>query len=98
MKTLLVVSSRRLEYHAGEEYDDFIEVGHNPSIENVKEWSNRIANRIRKLWNEDKDEEKGISVYLDGASPYNAFLQDAQIFMKENENIDIKLPFLEEEE
>jgi hypothetical protein len=105
MKTLLVVSSKAIDRHAGETYDDYIEVENQPSTENIDEWSNRIGSRIRNLWDKDckdaleadGDYEKCVSVFLDGAVPYNVVLQNFRIFMKEGEGIDVRLPYLDDE-
>ena len=105
MKTLLVVSSKAIGRHGGEEYDDYIEVENQPSTENIDKWSNRIGSRIRNLWDKDcKDSleadgeyDNCVNVYLDGAVPYNVVLQNFRIFMKDGEGINIKLPYLNDE-
>ena len=97
VKTFLICTSKSIHKYAGQEYDDYLEVDSQPSAETIDELANRIADRIRKLWNEDgDDEERIVSIWLDAASPYNVVLKNFQIFMKEQENIEIQLPYLDD--
>ena len=110
MKTFLIVAERNYDDHIGEEYDSILEVdnevisGHGDDnygshLTPISEWHKRIRGRIRKLWHEDDapDEEKGVHIYLDAASPFNAMLIDLQIVMNQEEGILIELPYLGEE-
>lgn len=107
MKTFLVVSDRKIQDHMGEEWDDYIEVPHQPTTDVIQEWANRIRGRIRKLWNEDATSEdeprdegdpQEVHVYLDAASPFNAMLINLQIIMKTEEDIVVELPYNEEQD
>lgn len=116
MKTMFICASSNIEYHVGEEYDEIIEVndevisergedGYGADLTPIREWHNRIRNRIRKAWNEDatpegatreEGDEQEVHIWLDAASPFNAMLIDLQIIMKAEEGIIIKLPYLGE--
>jgi hypothetical protein len=94
---MFVCSTVKLEDHVGETYDEVVEVENSPTTDTIQEWSARIKNRIRKLHNNAKlaNEDPVVEIYLDGASPYNAMLQNLQIIMGEEEGIEIELPYLE---
>jgi hypothetical protein len=95
MKTLFVCDEKVLVDHVGEEYDDIIEVPHQPTTENVHEFANRIKGRIRKLWAEDEDsDDRAVHVTLHGASPFNVMLINLRIIMKGEEGIVVELPYL----
>lgn len=100
MKTFFICSEKRMGDHAGEEYDDYLEVEDSPTTETIDEWGNRIRGRLRKLWHEEMqdDQDKRIVVTLDGPSPYNAMLINLMVIMKEEEGIVIELPYLDPEE
>jgi hypothetical protein len=85
-----------LEDHAGEEYDDYVTVPDEPTTEIIQEWANRIRGRIRKLWNEDKDDDKGVEVYLDGPTPYHAIMCNLEIVMPVEEKIVVNLCYQDE--
>lgn len=101
MKTLFVCDKKFLREHVGEEYDDIINVPHEPTTENIAEYANRISDRIRRLWAEDEKDEKAekfVRVTLHGASPFNVMLINLRIIMGEEEGIAIELPYLSPEE
>ncbi len=103
MKTMIVVASKNINAHAGEEYDVIVEVEDQPTTTTIQEWANRIRDTIRRLWMEGTgkdDPEKDspdprVSVVLDAASPFNAMLINLQILMEKEENIVVELPYLE---
>lgn len=102
MKTMIVLSERKVNDHAGEHYDSILEVEDQPTTDSIQEWGNRIRDRIRGLWNQDlsdkeREGEPVVSVTLDAASPYNAMLVNLQIMMKEEEGVVIDLPYLDAE-
>lgn len=95
MKTLFVCDEKFLGEHVGEEYDDIIEVPHDPTTENIAEYANRIKGRIRKLWAEDENSDnRSVWVTLHGASPFNVMLINLRIIMGKEEGISIELPYL----
>ena len=97
MKTLFVVSDKRVEQHVGEEYDSILEVDDQPTTETIQELANRVRGRIRKLWMEQEEGEpdRRVVVNLDGPTPYNTMLIDLQLVLKEAEGIAVDLPYLE---
>ena len=104
MKTLFIVSDRRVNKHVGEEYDYILEVDDQPTTETIQEIFTRVRTRIRALWHEQVKPEDPDAVainpkvvcHLDAASPFVAMLLDLQIVLKEAEGIEIELPGLEE--
>ena len=97
MKLLFVVSERLVNNHVGEEYDCILEVEHQPTVETIGEWANKIRNQIRFLWAEQKnDKDKRVVVNLDAASPFNAMLINLKIIMKAEEGIEIELAYLKD--
>jgi len=98
MSTMIVVCERNLEDHVGETYDEVVEVNDSPTTDTIQEWGARIKNKIRRLHNNALAEgaDPVIQIFLDGPSPYNAMLQNLQIFMAEENNIEIELPYLED--
>jgi Sec-independent protein secretion pathway component TatC len=100
MKTLFVVSEKRVNEHVGEEYDDILEVEHQPTTETIQEWGNRVKDRIRALWHEQVKagtSDMKVAVTLDAASPFNAMLLNLRIIMKAEEGIVVELPYLSQE-
>lgn len=96
MKTLFICSSRRLEDHGGESYDDFTEVRDDITTEGINEETMRIRNLIRKLWNEDSDsEDQGVSVTYDAIPVYRAMLINLHHLMADEEGIDVVLDWYE---
>jgi hypothetical protein len=96
---MIIVCERNLEDHVGETYDEIVEVDDSPTTETIQEWGARIKNKIRRLHNNsiaEGEENPVIQITLDGPSPYNAMLQNLQIFMAEENDIDIELPYLED--
>ena len=99
MKTLFIVSERKVDDHVGEEYDYILQVDDQPTTDNIGELADRVRTRIRSLWMEQKDEEdQGVSCMLDAASPFNTMLIDLQLILAEEEGILIELPYLPEGE
>jgi len=105
MKTLFVCSETNINDHVGEEYDSILEVPNSPTTETIQEISNRLRNRIRGLWVEDKtpegatrevDDPQCVAVYLSGPSPYNVMLQNLKIMMRGEESIEVELPYLDD--
>ena len=100
MKTLFVVSERRVNAHVGEEYDEIIEVEHQPTTETIQDRANQVKDRIRALWHEqvkDGASDMRVCVHLDAASPFNAMLLNLRIIMKVEEGIVVDLPYLPKE-
>lgn len=101
MKSLFIVSSKRVNAHVGEEYDYILEVDDQPTTVSIQELANRVRNRIRAVWNEQKaagDESPRVACYLDAASPYNTMLLDLRQILGEEEGIVIELPYLPADE
>jgi len=99
MKTLFVVGKSRLSDHGGETYDDYIEVEDAPTQDTIREWAFRIMGRVRKLWAESEgDDNRCVAITYDAAAPYKVILMEAQLLMKQEEEIIIELPFLTPEE
>jgi len=100
MKTLFIVSSKRVNAHAGEEYDYILEVEHQPTTETILNWANRIKDAIRALWHEQiqaGEKEPKVVVYLDAAGPFVAMLINLQIIMGAEEQIVLELPQFKDE-
>ena len=106
MKTFFLCIESRINDHAGEEYDDILELEDMPTLHGgygsmgIKHWADLIRQRIRKLWKEDEDEEKGVEIYLDGTAPYHTILMRLKPTMEKEEGIIVELPYaveLEEE-
>ena len=100
MKSLFVCSTRKINDHVGEYYDDIFEVPHQPVSSQITEHASEVRERIRQLWRQDVNDESRegepvVHVFLDGASPYNAMLIDYQIVMSKEESIRVELPYLE---
>jgi hypothetical protein len=102
MKSLIICSERKINYHIGEYYDVIIEVPHQPMANNkgsFEEIAKDVRQSICDLWKEDVEDteregEPCIEAYLDAASPFNAMLIDYQIVMKKKEKIKLELPYL----
>jgi hypothetical protein len=100
MKSLIICSERKINYHVGEFYHDVIEVPHQPTSQVIEEIAKTVRQSIRDLWKadvEDKEREGEpvVEAYLDAASPFNAMLIDYQIVMDKEEDIKLELPYLE---
>ena len=101
MKTLFVVSTKLVNNHVGEEYDVIMEVEHQPTVETISDWANRIRGRIRALWMCQVSPEGGapaeadpkVLVWVDAASPFHAIVRNLSIIMKGEEGIIIELPY-----
>lgn len=99
MKTLFIVSERKVNDHVGEEYDYILEVDDQPTTETIQEIGDRIRTRIRSLWMEQTRPEEGepepnpaVVCTVDAVTPYRAMLVDLQILLKDQEGIEIDLP------
>lgn len=99
MKTLFIVSERKVNDHIGEEYDYILEVDDQPTTETIQEIGDRIRTRIRSLWMEqispsegEPDPNPAVICTVDAATPYRAMLVDLQILLAEQESIEIDLP------
>ena len=95
MRTLFVVSERRVKSHVGEEYDSIMEVEDQPTTNTIQTWADRIKGRVRALWMEQKqaeDKDPNVAVTVDGATPYGAIVCNLQIIMKAEEGIVVTLP------
>ena len=110
MKTLFVCSDKRLDHHAGEEYDEIIEVPHQPVVsantqygytpENatIEPYAKAIRNAILDLWEQDSESEnRSVKVWLDAHSAFNAMLIDYKATMYNEHGIVIELPYLDKE-
>ena len=97
MKTLFVCAEGKINDHVDEEYDYILEVDDMPTTESIAALFNRVRDRIRALWMEDTEGgvERGVSVNLDGPSPYNAMLIDLEIVLREEEKIVLNLSYLD---
>ena len=99
MKTLFIVSEKKVDGHVGEEYDYILQVDDQPTTENIQELGNRVRTRIRSLWMEqEQEEDRRVVCTLDAASPFNVMLIDLQLILAEQEGILIELPYLPDEE
>lgn len=93
MKTFFVCDEKRLGNHAGEEYDQYVKVPHDPTTENIDECADRIKQFLRELWVADKNtEERKVVVTIDAASSFHLMLRILQVSMKEDEAIIVELP------
>jgi len=94
-KTLFVCASCRINAHAGENYDEILEVENSPTTATIDRWGESIMKSIRTLSQQDKAAggDGVVRAFLDGASPYNQILMNLQIIFKE-EGIAIELPYL----
>jgi hypothetical protein len=96
MKRMIVCAERFLIRHDGEEYDEILEVEDQPTTATIQSWAERVKGRIRKLNAADEGSaDRGVSVTVDAASPFNAMLINLQIIMKAEEGIRIDLPNLD---
>jgi hypothetical protein len=99
MKSLFVLSEKRVNEHAGEEYDSIMEVVDDITTENIPFYANKIMAEIRALWeNEIGDpsltvENPKVMVYLDAAPAFAAMLVNLKIIMFAQEKIIIDLPW-----
>ena len=96
MKTLFVVSDRKVNKHAGEEYDVILEVADQPTTDNIQSYGDQIQAEIVELWNETAkdDPERKVVVYLDAATPFAAMLENLQIILKARSGIVVELPWM----
>ena len=95
MKTLFICSVKRINYHVGEEYDDFIEVSDVPMADTIDEWAHRIQGRIRKLWEEnekEKNTDKRVVAAMDANYSYYLILEHLKKGMLTSEKIVVELP------
>jgi hypothetical protein len=90
MKTLFVCNALTKENHVGEEYDEIVEVAWEPTQENIDKDAARIKDNIFKLAASDNE---GVEVYLDAASPFAVILKNLSIILKEENGINIYLPW-----
>lgn len=103
MKTLFVVSEKRINQHAGETYDYILEVEDAPITQNIQEIADRVRTRIRSLWMDETghDDPNKTAVNpkvvctMDANPVFKAMLIDLQLILKEAEGIDIELPGIE---
>lgn len=98
MKSIILISDRKINDHAGEYYDEIVEVPHQPTSEGIESIAADVREKIRRLWKQDVDDnerdgEPVIKAFLDGASPFNAMLIDYQIVLGD-EGIKLELPYL----
>ena len=95
-KTLFVCASLRINAHAGESYDEILEVENSPTTATIDRWGAAIMKSIRTLSQQDKAAggDGVVRAFLDGVSPYNLILMNLQIILKKEEGIDIELPYL----
>jgi hypothetical protein len=101
MKTLFVVSEKKVNSHVGEEYDSIMEVEHLPTTETIQPQADKVMAEIRKLWFEQvKPDDPNavvvnpkVVVSLDAAPAFAAMLVNLQIIMKAQEGIEIELPW-----
>jgi len=101
MKTFFVCAESAIENHVGEDYDDILEVSNQPTSPEMEEWANRVMSRIRRLHADDVEStetERVVSIWLDASGVFNAMLIDLQVLMKERENINIELPYLDSQD
>jgi hypothetical protein len=103
MKSIIIVSERKINDHVGEYYDEIIEVPHQPTAKGISVIAKQVRESIVKLWQEDKEnlertDEPRIEAYLDAASPFNAMLIDYQIVLAETDEIKLELPYLDSSE
>jgi hypothetical protein len=103
MKSIIIVSERKINDHVGEYYDDIIEVPHQPTAKTIETVAKQVRESIVKLWKEDQEdlertEEPRIEAHLDAASPFNAMLIDYQLVLSEAEGIKLELPYLDSTE
>jgi len=95
MKSLLIMNDMTRDKHVGEEYDEILEVPVEVTTENIGEWSVRIKDAIRRLWNQDSGENKLVKVWLDAAIAFHTMLANFQIRMLPEEGITVELPYAE---
>jgi hypothetical protein len=102
MKTVFVVSEKRVDDHAGETYDYILEVDDAPTTLNIQEIADRVRVRIRSMWMEqvkpesgDPDPDPMVVCTVDASPVFRAMLIDLQIILKEDEGIMIDLPGIE---
>jgi hypothetical protein len=95
-KSLFVCASCRINAHAGENYDEILEVETTPTTETIDRWGNAITQAIRKLHQQDRvaGGDGVVRAFLDGASPYNQILMNLQIILKAEDGIVVELPYL----
>jgi hypothetical protein len=103
MKSIIIVSERKINDHVGEYYDEIIEVAHQPTAKTIETVAKKVKESIIKLWDEDqkdleRTDEPRIEAYLDAASPFNAMLIDYQLVLKEAKGIQLELPYLDSTE
>ena len=98
MKTFFLCAECKICDHQGEEYDDYVMVDDSPTTDVMSAWADRIRNRIRRLWMEDTELQKGVSVTLDAHMAFYAMLVDLQVILREDEGILIDFPELERHE
>jgi hypothetical protein len=103
MKTLFIVSEKRVNQHAGETYDYILEVEDAPTTQNIQEIADRVRTRIQSLWMEgighDDLNKTAVSpkvvCTVDANPVFKAMLIDLQLILKETESIEIELPGVE---
>lgn len=100
MKSLIICSERKINYHVGEFYHEVIEVPHQPTSNVIEEIAKDVKKTILDLWKVDVEDseregEPVIEAYLDAASPFNAMLIDYQIVLRKENDINMTLPYLE---
>lgn len=96
MKTLFVVSDRKVNKHAGEEYDVILEVADQPTTDNIQSYGDQVQAEIAELWAgmNKEDPERKVVVYLDAATPFAAMLENLQIILKARGGIVVELPWV----
>ena len=86
-KNFLLVDSARTEDHAGEAWDDFLEVPTTIDVSNLQEWVDRIRSRIRKLHNEEPVNSP-VKVTIDAHPVFTVIADNLKVGMSKQENID----------
>jgi hypothetical protein len=94
MKTMIVVSTRKIEKHVGEEYDVIVEVPNEPTTTNIGESAIKIGDSITALWvSDDGSPDRRVVVSLDAATPFAAMLVNMRIIRLARDGIVIDLPW-----
>lgn len=99
MKSIILISDRKINDHAGEYYDEIVEVPHQPTTKGIDQIAELVRKKIRELWkqdvaDDDREGEPVVTALLDAASPFNAMLIDYQVVLQD-EGIKLELPYLE---
>jgi len=90
MKTLFIVAHNRVNAHAGEDYDDILEVDNLPQIGDMPKWASAIRQKLIALWDIDEGGgNRSVKVSIDAYAAFGAMVSNFKVLLKAEFGIEI---------